>query len=254
MELLTPLLALILGFTTAASFCAIYVSSSVVAYSASDIKYDKPRPLLIALGHFLSIISIGFIAIGLGLVIEDYLIYLQIPAVLFILGTGLYLIFIQKTDVCEDACDCKTESTTRASAKSEEEALASSPAKKKSTGLLGSFLFGFSSGLLCFAHILPVIGTIIAMTVLVGYVAVLLLFSYAFGHTLPILIAAYIPYVSKKFTKGKIERNIVIIRKIAGLVLVVLGIYLFWNLFDYNHKYDKYYDYYYEIQNTIPLR
>lgn len=215
MEILTPLLALFLGFTTAASFCSIYVLSSVAAYSVSDIKYNKLRPLLIAFGHFLSIILIGFIAIGLGLAIEHYFIYLQIPAALFILGTGFYLMFVQKTDVCRDTCGCKTESTT----------------KKEPTGFFGSFLFGFSSGLLCFAHIFPILGTIIAMTTLVGYVAVLLLFSYALGHTLPILISAYIPHLSKKFAKEKIEKNIVIIRKIAGVVLIVFGAYLFWDLF-----------------------
>lgn len=191
MELLTPLLVLFLGFTTAASFCAIHMLSSVAAYSVSAGEFDKIRPVLIALGHFLAIILIDFIALGVGLAIEDYLVYLQIPATLFILGIGIYLIFAKATSACGDACGCKTDSAIN---------------KLKSNGLFKSFLFGFSIGLLCVACIFPIFGIIIAMTALTGYIAVLLLFSYAIGHTLPILIVAYISYFSDKFAKGKIEK------------------------------------------------
>ncbi len=225
MEILTPLLALFLGITTAASLHTFYLFPSVVAYSMSAGKYHKFRPFFIASGHFLAILLIGFIALGIGLIIEDYLIYLKIPAVFFILIVGLYLIFAKKADPCGEACGCKTDSTIN---------------KLKSDGLLKSFFFGFSLGLLCVACLLPVFGSIIAMFAIVGYDAILLLFSYALGHTLPILAVAYLPYFFEKFAKEKIERNIIILRKIAGLVLIIISAYLFWYLFisDHAHKED----------------
>ena len=216
MEILTPLLAFLLGLTTATTFCAIYILSSVVAFSAGFGKPDKIRPALIALGHFLAIILIGVIALVIGLAIEDYLIYLQIPAALFVLGIGIYLIFAKNKSTCGDACGCKTDSTIN---------------KLKSNGLFKSFLFGFSIGLLCIACIFPVFGAILAVTAISGQVAGILLLNYAVGHTLPIILVAYIPYFSEKFAKGKIEKNIITIRKIAGIILIVLGSYLFWHLF-----------------------
>ena len=67
MEILTPLLALILGITTSASFHAIHLLLPVAVYSLNtqtdnkDLslskrnKYNKFRPFFIAFGHFLSI-------------------------------------------------------------------------------------------------------------------------------------------------------------------------------------------------------
>ena len=220
MEILTPLLAFILGITTAAAFCSIHLLSSVAAFSFGVGKHNKLRPLLISFGHFLSIILIGLIALSIGLIIEDYFIYLEIPAVLFIFIIGWYLLFNKKIDSCGSACGCETDSSIN---------------KLKSIGLFKSFLFGFSIGLLCVACIVPVFGTIMAMRAVIGYEFVLLIFGYTVGHTLPILAVAYIPYVAQKFTKDKIEKNIILIRKISGIILILVSIYLFWGLFVYNH-------------------
>ena len=236
MEILTPLLAFLLGLTTAATFCAIHILSSVVAFSASYGKPDKIRPALIALGHFLAIILVGAIALVVGLVIEDYLIYLQIPAALFILGIGVYLIFAKNKSTCGDACGCKTDSTIN---------------KLKSNGLFKSFLFGFSIGLLCIACIFPVFGAILAVTAISGQVAGILLLNYAVGHTLPIILVAYIPYFSEKIAKGKIEKNIENIRKVSGVILVIIGGGLIMQAFacgpdcqKYHHHHNRYH---YEI-------
>jgi len=208
MEILTPLLAFLLGLTTATTFCAIYILSSVVAFSAGFGKPDKIRPALIALGHFLAIILIGVIALVIGLAIEDYLIYLQIPAALFVLGIGIYLIFAKNKSTCGDACGCKTDSAIN---------------KLKTKSLFSSLVFGFSIGLLCVACIFPVFGAILAVTAISGQVAGILLLSYAVGHTLPIILVAYIPYFSEKIAKGKIEKNIENIRKVSGVILVIIG-------------------------------
>ncbi len=231
MEILTPLLALFLGITTAVSLHTFYLFPAVFAYSISAGKHHKLRPLFIASGHFLAIILIGFITLGIGLLIEDHLIYFKIPATIFILIVGLYLIFVKKADPCGEACGCKKDSVIN---------------KLKSDSLFKSFFFGFSLGLLCIACLLPVLGSIIAMFAIVGYGTIILILSYAFGHALPILITAYLPYFSEKFAKEKIEKNIIILRKIAGLILIIVSIYLFWYLFisDHDHKEDhedKYY-------------
>jgi len=239
METLTPLLALFLGITTAAAFHTVYLFPSVIAYSVGAGRYHKLRPLLIAGGHFLAIILIGFVALGIGLIIEHYLIYLEILAILFILAVGLYLVLAKTADSCGKTCGCKTDSTIN---------------KLKSDSLFKSFLFGFSLGLLCVACLLPIFGTIMAMFALVGYNAILLLFSYALGHTLPILAAAYLPYFSEKFAREKIEKNIIILRKIAGLILVIIGLYLFWQLFISEHDHHKendYHEYYSQLNEEM---
>ena len=230
MEILTPLLAFTLGITTAIAFHTIYIFSSVAVYSFNADKNDKLRPLFIAIGHFLSIIIIGFIVLSIGLLIKDYLIYFQIPAILFIFLIGLHLFFKKKTDACGEGCNCKTHLAVN---------------KLKSSNLFKSFLFGFSTGLLCLACILPTFGTIIAITTIINYQAILLLFSYVIGHTLPILAVAYIPYVAKKFIKDKPEKNILFIRRISGVILIIISFYLFWSLIINDHK-DHHHNYYYE--------
>lgn len=213
---LTPILAFLFGITTAVSICTIYVFSSIAAFSLSTSKFDKIRPALIALGNFSAIVLIGLFVLNIGIVIEDYLIYLQIPAALFVLITGIYLIFVKVKNTCSSGvCDDKGNSTIN---------------KLKTRNLFYSFLFGFSIGLLCLTCIFPIFGAIMAITLFDSYIATLLIFSYAFGHTLPILLFAYIPYFSKKFTKEKIEKNIVKIRKVSGIVLIIIAFFLFLNL------------------------
>jgi len=238
METLTPLLALFLGITTAVSLHTFYLFPAVFTYSISAGKYHKLRPLFIASGHFLAIILIGFITLGIGLLIEDYLIYFKIPAIIFILIVGLYLIFAKKADSCGETCGCKGDSAIN---------------KLKSDSLFKSFFFGFSLGLLCIACLLPILGSIIAMFAIVGYGTIILIFSYAIGHALPILIIAYLPYFSEKFAKEKIEKNIIILRKIAGLILIIISAYLFWHLFisDHGHKKDNEYKYYDQLNYEI---
>lgn len=230
MEILTPLLAFTLGITTAVAFHTIYIFSSVAVYSFNADKNDKLRPLFIAIGHFLSISIIGFIVLGVGLLIENYFIYFQIPAILFIFLIGWHLLLKKKTDICKENCDCETHLAVN---------------KLKSNDLFKSFLFGFSIGLLCIACILPIFGTIIAITAIINYQAILLLFSYVIGHTLPILIVAYIPYIAKKFIKDKPEKNILFIRKISGVILIIISFYLSWSLIINDHK-DHHHNYYYE--------
>jgi len=236
MEILTPLLALFLGITTSLIH-TFYLFPAVAAYSVSAGGHHKFRPLFIASGHFLAIILIGFITLGIGLLIEDYLIYFKIPAIIFILIVGLYLIFIKKANSCGEACGCKEDSVIN---------------KLKSDSLLKSFFFGFSLGLLCIACLLPILGSIIAMFTVIGYGAIILIFSYALGHALPILIIAYLPYFSEKFAKEKIEKNIIILRKIGGFILIIVSAYLFWYLFiSDDHKKDNEYKYYNQLNYEI---
>jgi len=94
-----------------------------------------------------------------------------------------------------------------------------------------------------------IIGSIIAMFAIIGYGTIILIFSYALGHALPILIIAYLPYFSENFAKEKIEKNIIILRKIAGFILIIVSVYLFWYLFisDHGHKKDNEYKYYNQL-------
>lgn len=100
--------------------------------------------------------------------------------------------------------------------------------KPKHTGYIGAFLLGLLFGIVsapCAAPILIVLLTYIAAKGNVVY-GTLLLWTYAFGHCLLILIAGTSMGIAKSMldSKGLTKANL-ILRKTAGLVIIAVGIY-----------------------------
>ena len=100
--------------------------------------------------------------------------------------------------------------------------------KPKQTGFIGAFLLGLLFGIVsapCAAPILIVLLTFIAAKGNIVY-GTLLLWTYAFGHCLLILIAGTSMGLAKTMldSKGFSKTNL-ILRKCAGIVIIAVGIY-----------------------------
>lgn len=100
--------------------------------------------------------------------------------------------------------------------------------KPKQTGFIGAFLLGLLFGIVsvpCAAPILIVLLTYIAAKGNIVY-GTLLLWTYAFGHCLLILIAGTSIGIAKSMleSKGLAQTNL-ILRKIAGGLIIAVGIY-----------------------------
>lgn len=100
--------------------------------------------------------------------------------------------------------------------------------------LLGAFILGLSLGIVWIPCIGPILGSILSYTSYEGNLLYgsTLLFSYSMGIALPLLIIAY----GNKYVSGKLNfvtHNYKIIKKIGGLMLIVIGISLLLQLDQY---------------------
>jgi cytochrome c biogenesis protein CcdA len=100
--------------------------------------------------------------------------------------------------------------------------------KLKQTGYIGAFLLGLLFGIVsapCAAPILIVLLTYIAAKGNIVY-GTLLLWTYAFGHCLLILIAGTSMGLAKSMLESKgLTKTNLILRKIAGGLIIAVGIY-----------------------------
>ncbi len=95
-------------------------------------------------------------------------------------------------------------------------------------GLAGAFLLGLVSGLVTSQCATPVLAAILTYVMLKGAIAygALLLFVYALGRGVPIVLAGTFTGVMANFQK--FEKWSGWIEKISGVVIIAVGLYFFW--------------------------
>ena len=105
--------------------------------------------------------------------------------------------------------------------------------KPKQGGMIGSFILGLFFGVVsspCATPVLVVILTYVATKGQMLYGAALL-FSYAIGHCLLMLVAGTFTGFIEAFVKRQgIVNFSTRVKQFGGLVVVCVGIYLFWNV------------------------
>ena len=100
---------------------------------------------------------------------------------------------------------------------------------KKGSGVIGAFLLGIPFAIIASPCTTPVTATVLAYAATKGSVfyGFILLFAYAIGRSVPLVIAGTFTSVIKNVAKfGRISE---IVQKISGLALVALGFYLLYS-------------------------
>jgi len=104
--------------------------------------------------------------------------------------------------------------------------------KPKQGGIIGSFLLGLFFGVVsspCATPVLVVLLTVVATKGEVFY-GVALLFTYAIGHCLLMLLAGTFTGFVESLVKAKGVVNFSLwTKRFGGLIVVLVGIYLIWN-------------------------
>ncbi len=211
--------AVLAGVASILSPCVLPLLPGVMAYSTER---NKVTPLAIVAGLALSFTVMGVASAALGSFIFDYIDYIRIISGVMILVMGLYLLM----EIVENAVlrAWQYVPVSRVGL----------PISKEG-GLFGGFLLGASLGIVWMPCIGPMLASILLIVAQQGtlFYGGVLLFAYSMGLGVPMLAIAY----SSNFVSGKVRsvaKHTLLVRKIAGVVLVVVGIYYLSSVFGLN--------------------
>jgi len=204
------------GVLSVLSPCVLPLLPAIMAYSSER---GKLRPLAIVIGLCISFTAMGVIFSAFGSAVYVYRGYMETIAEITIIVLGVVMLFdLPVFDRLSALAPQLTPQSTRGE------------------GLLGGLLLGLSLGIVWIPCIGPLIGSVLMSVIPEGDVLYggTVLFIYSLGLAIPMLGIAYATSALTRQVRG-LSRHSMIIRRIAGGVLIlvglgmVLGVYnLFW--------------------------
>jgi len=214
-------LAFLAGVLTIATPCVILILPPMLAGSVGH----RLRPLLIVLGSAVTFTFMGGAASAFGLIASGAVDYLRFLFIAIIIAFGAVMV--------DEEID---EIYARYSSKLVNILLRRGVGSSKDS-LFGAFVLGMSLGIVWIPCVGPILGSVLAYAAVQGKLlkGSVLLLVYSIGLGLPMLAIAY----GGKYTAGKVEwisRNSVLIRKIAGWVLILAGAAMLFGIDRYVQK------------------
>jgi cytochrome c biogenesis protein CcdA len=179
------------------------------------------RPLAIVSGLTVSFTTMGVLVSAFGATFGVYTDYLRNIAILFIISMGLVLF---DEDVNMEFMKISGSITQRLRGIG---FLNKFSSKMPEGSLMGGFFLGMSLGVLWIPCVGPILGAVLALVASVGNMTygASMLFVYSVGMSLPMLSIAY--YGKKITNRYKwFSRNGELLKKLSGLVLILIGIML----------------------------
>lgn len=179
------------------------------------------RPLAIVSGLTVSFTTMGVLVSAFGATFAGYTDYLRNTAILFIISMGLVLF---DEDVNMEFMKISGSITQRLR---EIGSFNKFSSRMPEGSLTGGFFLGMSLGVLWIPCVGPILGAVLALVASVGNMTygASMLFVYSIGMSLPMLSIAY--YGKKVTNRYKwFSRNGELLKKLSGLVLILIGIML----------------------------
>lgn len=203
----SPLIAFVFGILSVLSPCILPVIPLIAAYSTKSGKYV---PITIVIGLSTSFTLMGVLASAFGSVFQRYSTMLYTIGGVVIIFFGLCMIF-EVIELNIRRIMPNTGLSTKFNM-----------ANVGTTA--GGFIFGISLGIIWIPCVGPILGAILAIVAVKGdmlYGAILLAI-YSLGLGIPLLAIAY----TSRFTLKPLNKYSVIIKRIAGVILVLIGLYM----------------------------
>jgi len=219
-----PSLALVFlaGIVTIMKPCCLPVVPIIFSGSAGH----KYRPLYIVTGMTLSFTIMGVLVSAFGATFGSFTDTLRSIAILFIIGMGVVLF---DEDVNMEFI--KLSSALTQGLRHSLGSMSGYSSRVPEGGLVGGFFLGMSLGIVWIPCVGPILGAVLAYVASVGNVpyGAWMLFVYSVGMSLPMLTIAY---YGKKVTARYqwFVRNGHILKKLSGLVLIMVGVMLLFNI------------------------
>jgi cytochrome c-type biogenesis protein len=203
-------MALLAGVISITSPCVLPLLPGVMAYSTEK---SKLTPLAIVAGLALSFTAMGVASSIFGSFLMDYMDYLKIISGVLIIAMGLYILSRTVEDLFLKVWQRLPVSRI-------------AKPNVENEGFLGGIVLGVSLGILWIPCIGPMLATILMMVAQQGTIlyGASLLLTYSLGLAIPMLIIAYSSNLVSDRLRD-ISKYSVSIRKVAGFILLVMGVY-----------------------------
>ena len=203
----SPLIAFAFGVLSVFSPCILPVIPLIAAYSTKSGKYI---PITIVIGLSASFTLMGVLASAFGSIFQQYQTMLYTIGGVVIILLGLCMTF----DVIEQNIRRIIPST----------GLSPKFSMTNAGSTAGGLMFGFSLGIIWIPCVGPILGAILAIVAVEGNIlyGAILLAIYSLGLGIPLLALAYI----SQFTLRPLNKYSVIIKRLSGVMLVLIGLYM----------------------------
>ena len=208
------------GLVTIFKPCCLPLVPAVMSGSSGG----RLRPFAVVSGMTLSFTLMGTLVSGFGAAFGGFADTLRSLSILFIMGMGVVLF---DEDINMEFI--KISSTLTQSVRSRTGFLNNQGTPEH--GLFGGFFLGMSLGIVWIPCVGPILGAVLAYVASVGNITygAWMLFVYSVGMSLPMLSIAY--YGKKVTNRYKwFMRNGEVLKKLAGLVLIIVGVMLLFNI------------------------
>lgn len=216
------LLVFLAGIVTIMKPCCLPLVPVIFSGSAGH----RLRPLAIVSGLTLSFTTMGVLVSAFGATFAGFTDSLRSIAILFIIGMGAVLF---DDDINMEFM--KLTGSITQGLRQNFGFLNKYSSNMPGGSLLGGFFLGMSLGVLWIPCVGPILGAVLAFVASVGNTSygAWMLFVYSVGMSLPMLSIAY---YGKKVTNRYqwFSRNGELLKKLSGLVLIVIGIMLLFNI------------------------
>lgn len=198
------------GFLGGLSPCTLPTVACIVAYVGGNTNYSKKRGFVLSLSFILGIASmlsiLGAFAGLLGnILLKTYLLNYIIAFILILMGFWLLDVF----DFSGSNINFKYN-------------------PKKGSGILGAFLLGIPFGISASPCTMPITASVLAYSATKGspLYGMLLMFTFAIGRSIPLLIAGTFTGVLSHLKFLSNYQNV--IEKIGGTIMITLALYFIW--------------------------
>lgn len=216
------ILVFIAGLVTILKPCCLPLVPVVMSGSGGH----RLRPLAIVSGLTVSFTTMGVLVSAFGASFGAYTDYLRNIAILFIIGMGTVLF---DDDINMEFL--KISSSIMQHLRQNFSFLNRFSSTGSESTLAGGFFLGLSLGILWIPCVGPILGAVLAYVASVGNIpfGAWMLFVYSVGMSIPMLAIAH---YGKKLTKRYpwFSRNGELLKKLSGLVLIVIGIMLLFGI------------------------
>ncbi len=221
-SLLSIIVIFIAGIVTIFKPCCLPVVPVVMSGSAGG----RLRPLAIVAGMTLSFTLMGTLISGFGAALGNFSFYMRNLSIIFIIAMGAVLF---DSDINMEFI--KISSSLTQKVRNNVGFLNGHSKNTSEQGLFGGFLLGMSLGIVWIPCVGPILGAVLAYVASVGNMSygASMLFVYSVGMSLPMLSIAF--YGKKVTNRYKwFSRNGEMLKKLSGLVLIVVGVMLLFNI------------------------
>jgi cytochrome c-type biogenesis protein len=207
--------AFLAGVVSITSPCVLPLLPGVLAYSTHN---NKLTPLAIVSGLTAAFTLMGIASSIFGSIFIEYIDTIKLISGIFIMIMGFYLLLEPVENLILRLWQYVP--ISRVSLSSAED-----------TGLLGGVLLGISLGIVWMPCIGPILASILMIAAQDGRAihGAFLLFIYSMGFAVPMLAISYLSHTLTDKVK-KVSKLSLAIRKVAGIILVLIGMYYIYEI------------------------